>query len=284
MPRRFLPILFSTAGLGILLASGGAAVVPSPRENAFRTEAELRFSTQVDDEARALRGTLFKRPAVALVEPQPRPQRAAPARTIIAPPKSKPPAIAPPPAPREISLAERELSLQPAADTPYDSYSGPVRAVISRLDRRPSNMARARALMNEAHAFRYRRQDPYRAALPEATAATRAGDCKAKSLWLYDQLGDPSALYVIGKTFKGTKSNHAWLYWRCDSQWWILDPTNRSTPLLAVSLPNDRYVPYYSFGKAGTFRHPATALFMAGSPAAAPSESAPGGKTRVAKR
>ena len=284
MRRCFLPILFSAAGLGIVLAPGRAAVVPSPRDNAFRTEAGLRFSPQVEEETQVLRQSLFKRPAVALIEPQPRVQRPAPARAPVAPPKSKPPVIAPPPAPREISLAERELSLQPAADTPYDRYSGPVRAVISRLDQRPANMVRARALMSEAHAFRYRRQDPYRAALPEATEATRAGDCKAKSLWLYDQLGDPSALYVIGKTFKGATSNHAWLYWRCDSRWWILDPTNRSAPVPADSFAADRYVPYYSFGKGGAYRHPMTAIFMASSPPVAPAVSAPGGKARVARQ
>ena len=232
-----------------------------------------------------LQQSLFKRPAVSLVEPQtpPRVQRAAPARGPVAPPKSKPPVvIAPPPPPAEITLAQRELALQPAVETPYDRYSGPVRAVIARLDLRPANMARARELMNVAHAFRYRSQHPYLAALPEATEASRSGDCKAKSLWLYDQLGDPAALYVIGKTFKGTKSNHAWIYWRCDSRWWILDPTNRSTPVAADSFPDDRYVPYYSFGKAGVFRHRATALFLANAPAT-PTVATPA-KPGVARR
>ena len=145
-------------------------------------------------------------------------------------------------------------------------------------------MARARALMGEAHDFRYRSSDPYRAALPETTATTRSGDCKAKSLWLYDQLGDPSALYVIGKTFRGVKSNHAWVYWRCDSRWWILDPTNRSTPVPADSLPPDRYVPYYSFGKEGAFRHRATWIFMAGSPPVIPAVATPGRKSQVARQ
>ncbi len=286
MHRRSLPLFFSAAGLGIVLASSRAAVVPLGKENPFRAGAGLRFSPQVEEETRVLQQSLFKRPEISLIEPQtlPRVLRATPARVPAVPPKAKPPVvIVPPPPPREISLAQRELALQPAVETPYDRYSGSVRTVIARLDLRPSGMARARELMSVAHAFRYRTsQDPYRAALPEATESSRTGDCKAKSLWLYDQLGDPEALYVIGKTFKGTKSNHAWIYWHCDSRWWILDPTNRSTPVPADTFPDDRYVPYYSFGKAGTFRHRATALFLANAPAA-PTVATPA-KPGVARR
>ena len=273
----FLPLLLSTASLGMALVAGQAAVEP-----------ETNLARQVDEETRALRQSLFKKPLVPLIET---PSKAIvrlpaiPMRKPAAPPVSRQIEITPPPPPREISLAERELSLQPAAYTPYDRYSGTVQTVITRLDQRPTTMDRARNLMSEAHGFRYRSSsDPYRAALPETTAATRAGDCKAKSLWLYDQLGDPSALYVIGKTFRGAKSNHAWVYWRADSRWWILDPTNRSTPVPADSLPSDRYVPYYSFGKQGAFRHRATWIFMAGSAPAIPAVATPGGKSRVARK
>ena len=285
--HRFLPLLVSSASLGIALASGRGAVVPSSAENAFRAEAQMPFQPE-QEETRTLQQSLFKKPAVRLIEPQLRILPAVPMRVPATPPASRPaaprtPSIAPPPPPREVSLAERELSLQPAADTPYDRYSGSVRAVISHVEKRPLNMPRARALMGEAHDFRYHSADPYRAALPETTAATHTGDCKAKALWLYDQLGDPSALYVIGKTFKGTKSNHAWLYWRCDARWWILDPTNRSTPIPADSVPEDRYVPYYSFGKEGAYRHRVTWIGIANVPAAT-TVAAPVPKARVAKR
>ena len=291
MRRRFLPLLFSIAGLGIIPSTVRSAVVPSQKESAFRTEAGLRYSPEVEEETRVLRQSLFKNPFLPLSEPKAgpaQPKRAPIAPTKSIPPKSRPLVVAPPPVPREILLAEKELSLEPAADTPYDRYSGSVRAVISRLNQRPPNMARARELMNVAHDFRYRAGDPYLAALPETTAATRAGDCKAKSLWLYDQLGDPSALYVIGKTFRGAKSNHAWIYWRYDSRWWILDPTNRETPVPADNFGDDRYVPYYSFGKRGAYRHPMTQtgtwIVMAGSPRVAPAVSTPSGKARVARR
>ena len=274
MRRRLLPFLLSTASLGAALwAAQGAVNSDSPS------------ARQAEEEARALRQSLFKKPLVSLFESIPRATAVRPSdRTSATPPVSRRIVITPPPAP-EISLAERELALQPASYTPYDRYSGTVRTVIDRLDWRAANMVRVRALMSEAHDFRYRSSsEPYRAALPETTTSTRAGDCKAKSLWLYERLGDPSALYVIGKTFKAAKSNHAWVYWRSDERWWILDPTNRSTPVPADSLPDDRYVPYYSFGKQGVFRHPKTYISLPGLAPATPAVATPGRKSQVARQ
>jgi hypothetical protein len=161
------------------------------------------------------------------------------------------------------ALAVRELGLQPTGFTPYDRYLGPVRTVIADVPDRGNSIAAACSFMREAHAFRYATRDPYRADPPVVTAARHEGDCKSKALWLYDRLGDPSALYVIGKVAKGARASHAWVYWRYEARWWILDPTNRATPVAADSVPRDRYVPYYSFGKDGAFRHPATQLLLA---------------------
>ena len=273
MRRRILPFLLTTASLGAALAAAFGA-----------GNLDSQPTLHTEEEARALRQSLFKKPLVPLIGTIPRATAVRPSeRKPATPPVSRRIVITPPPAP-EISLAERELSLQPASYTPYDRYSGSVRTVIDRLDWRPANMVRVRALMGEAHDFRYRSSHPYLAALPETTAAARSGDCKAKSLWLYDRLGDPSALYVIGKTFKGAKSNHAWVYWRSDDRWWILDPTNRSTPVPADSLPDDRYVPYYSFGKQGVFRHPKTYISLPGMAPVTPAVATPGRKSQVARQ
>ncbi len=281
MRRRILPLILSTATLGATMLPGRAVGVPSSNGVIESESGATRNAEPTEEETRTLRQSLFKKPSLPMFDPHLRLQVRTPGRAPVSPqpPPSRPVVIVPPPPPREISIAERELSLQPAAYTPYDRYSGSVRTVIARLDHRPTTMSRVKQLMDEAHGFRYRSADPYLAALPEVTAAAHAGDCKAKSLWLYDQLGDPSALYVIGKTIRGTPSNHAWIYWRCDSRWWILDPTNRSVPVAADTLPSDRYVPYYSFGKDGTFRHRATWIFMAGAPPVAS-----GGKPQVAHR
>ena len=146
MRRRFIPLLFSIAGLGIVPSTVRCAVVPSVKESAFRTDAGLRYSPEVEEETRVLRQSLFKNPFLPLSEPkaQPAPPKRAPAaQPKSSAPKSRPLVIAPPPVPREILLAEKELLLEPAADTPYDPYSGSVRTVIAHLDQRPARAERS---------------------------------------------------------------------------------------------------------------------------------------------
>lgn len=161
-------------------------------------------------------------------------------------------------------FAIHELELQPAGFTPYDRYLDTVRTVMANLEPGEPTMALACRLIREGRGFSYRMDDPYRADPPSVTAARRAGDCKSKSLWLYEQLGDPAALYVIGKSQRGVKKSHAWVYWRHEEQWWILDCTNRSQPIAAASVGKDRYIPYYSFSRVGSFRHSATRLLLPG--------------------
>src|SRR4051812_36367254 len=86
-----------------------------------------------------------------------------------------------------------------ASHTPYDAYMQPVKRVLGSLDGATPSLERVQALMREGRNFRYSYTEPYEAALPNVTAATRAGDCKAKALWLCDQLGDKNARFVVGK-------------------------------------------------------------------------------------
>ncbi len=159
--------------------------------------------------------------------------------------------------------ALRQLKVQTTGFTPYDRYLGVVRTVMEELPPRKKSLTATCRLLRTARGFRYSPGDPYRADLPAITAARKAGDCKAKALWLYDQLGDPSVLYVIGKVSRTAKNSHAWLYWRWDERWWILDPTNLNAPIAADTVGTGRYVPYYSFSKLATYRHPATYLLVA---------------------
>src|ERR1043165_8259666 len=88
-----------------------------------------------------------------------------------------------------IAFASAPLDLgSPASVTPYDSYMSPVKRVLSHLDSEETSMERVRQLMHIGRNFRYSFTTPYVAASPQTTAATRAGDCKAKALWLADQL------------------------------------------------------------------------------------------------
>ena len=278
---RFHPLSLLLVGCAVhgLWAEENAPSSPS-RVALYQRDVIARAARDsAEDPLSALRRAMFKRAAPAITPPPemaiavaPSPPPSTPALSTTArktaktetPAPPKPVALSPPAiASGADALAVRELALQPAGFTPYDRYLGTVRSVIANVPNRGNSIAAACSFMREAHAFRYATRDPYRADPPAVTAARREGDCKSKALWLYDQLGDPSALYVIGKSAKGAKASHAWVYWRYEARWWILDPTNRATPIAADSIPRDRYVPYYSFGKDGAFRHPATQLLLA---------------------
>ena len=146
----------------------------------------------------------------------------------------------------------------PAGYTPYDRYMSPVKQVIGTLKGQTTDFKRVQSLLNEGRSFRYSFTDPYLAALPAETARTHTGDCKAKSLWLIDQLGDSNLRYVIGKARATSKISHAWVMWNDGSAWWILDPTNASKPIAAESTSQSEYIPQYSWSKSGSYRHTAT--------------------------
>jgi hypothetical protein len=161
-------------------------------------------------------------------------------------------------------LARTPLDLgSPASDTPYDAYMTPVRQVLTHLSSDEAPMDRVRRLMREGRAFRYSYTSPYVAATPDVTQTTRAGDCKAKALWLADQLNDASVRFVIGKARRSSQMAHAWLLWQHDNQWWILDCTNNWDPVPADHVSSSQYIPYYSFAKHGEYRHRATQLTYA---------------------
>jgi hypothetical protein len=161
-------------------------------------------------------------------------------------------------------LARTELDLGfPASATPYDAYMSPVKQVLTRLASEETSMDRVRALMHEGRAFRYSFTSPYVAATPEVTATTRSGDCKAKALWLADELNDDSVRFVIGKAHRTSQMSHAWLLWQHDNRWWILDCTNNWDPIPADRVSSSQYIPYYSFAKDREYRHRATQIQVA---------------------
>ena len=146
----------------------------------------------------------------------------------------------------------------PAGYTPYDRYMSPVKQVIGSLRGQTTDFKRVQSLLNEGRNFRYSFTDPYTAAMPSETARTHSGDCKAKSLWLMDQLGDSNMRYVIGKARATSKISHAWVMWNDGSAWWILDPTNANRPILAENASRNEYIPQFSWSKNGSYRHSAT--------------------------
>ena len=151
----------------------------------------------------------------------------------------------------------------PTSATPYDRFLFPVKHVLNHLGGEETSMERVRQLMHIGRAFRYSFTDPYVAATPEMTAATRSGDCKAKALWLADQINDPSVRFVIGKARSTSRMSHAWLMWQHDSRWWILDCTNLSEPIPADRVSSNEYIPFYSLSKNSEYRHHATETLFA---------------------
>ena len=142
-----------------------------------------------------------------------------------------------------------------ARATPYDPYLSPVKQVLGGLSGSGAEFKRVAELMQTGYGFRYSFTEPYTAQLPSVTAATKKGDCKAKSLWLADQLGDKNIRYVIGKATRTSKISHAWLMWNDGSRWWVLDPTNVSKPIAAESTSRNEYIALYSYDSARSYRH-----------------------------
>ncbi len=144
---------------------------------------------------------------------------------------------------------------QPVPFTPYEIYMENVKNVLQSIKGKGASMDRAEELMREGRALRYSFNTPFAPALPSTTAAIRAGDCKAKSLWLCERLSDQNVRFVIGKTNANSSINHAWVLWQHEGKWWILDCTRNDRPVSTDKLSKSEYVPLYSYGSRGSFRH-----------------------------
>lgn len=244
-----------------------AATITSQAETAksgtkvsfFRLRMGLRSADDVDSAPTVRRAFSAKDDPTGIRKSDPEIRRAIP----LPPRPALPARPQPDPSRRLPSSSLQELGVQPTSFTPYDRYMTGARSVFEQADGLSPTLAAACRFVEEGRAFRYVSCDPYRPDSPEVTAERRAGDCKSKALWLYKRLNDPSALYVIGKAEKQSKTSHAWVYWRYEGRWWILDPTTRSTPIAASSVSSSRYVPYYSFSRDGAYRHEATRIFGA---------------------
>jgi hypothetical protein len=131
---------------------------------------------------------------------------------------------------------------------PYDRYSGAVREVLDRIDG-TATADQVADLMRQARRFRYRMRHPYRAAPPEETETLKEGDCKDKSLWLAWRMNDGSIRYVFGRARPTSDGLHAWLLWKHDAHWWVLDCTNHDHPIRTDHLAPGEYVAIYQWTK-----------------------------------
>jgi hypothetical protein len=154
-----------------------------------------------------------------------------------------------------LPAAEVDLG-SPTGSTPYDGYLGPMRAVLTSLSGAKPPVNQVHGYVRTGRGFRYFMKDPYVPQTPAETEATKAGDCKAKSLWVASKMNDRSVRYVIGKARKVSNISHAWLLWpRPEGGWLILDATNFGSPLDPAKLSADEFMPIYSYTASGKFAH-----------------------------
>ena len=152
-----------------------------------------------------------------------------------------------------VGNATPDLSRGHRGATPYDPYLRPVHTVFQQLNGTPPSFLRVASLMREGWSFQYTFDTPYVPTMPSVTAAQRAGDCKAKSLWLASEMNDPSVRFVIGKARSTSKISHAWLMWKNNGKWWILDPTNASKPIPASAVAPNEYLISYAYDQTGSY-------------------------------
>lgn len=157
----------------------------------------------------------------------------------------------------DIPRARAELDLGSSTSrTPYDPYLGPLWAVLRQLDGK-SDPATVAQLVRRSYGFRYsyKKDQPYVPQTPQQTEALKAGDCKAKSLWLAEKLNDRGIRFVIGKARRESAMSHAWLIWNGPNGWMILDATNFSSPLVPSRLAPNEFVPQFSYSPGGKYAH-----------------------------
>jgi hypothetical protein len=141
------------------------------------------------------------------------------------------------------------------SSTPYDGYLAPMRATMSALGGNRPEMPLVKDYVRTGRSFRYYMNHPYIPQTPAVTEATRAGDCKAKSLWVAYKMDDRTLRYVIGRARKTSGMSHAWLLWRGPNGWLILDATNYSSPIEVSRLGPNEFIALYSYSSGGKYVH-----------------------------
>lgn len=150
-------------------------------------------------------------------------------------------------------FARPDMSTGRRGPTPYDPYRAPVDGVMRNLNGPSPSFQTVSALVRQGYNFRYVFDAPYLAQTPRQTEARNAGDCKAKSLWLASKMNDANVRYVIGKARSTSRISHAWLMWKYEGRWWILDPTNAAAPIAADAVGANDYIVHYSYDRTGSY-------------------------------
>src|SRR4051812_49167842 len=85
---------------------------------------------------------------------------------------------------------------KPTGSTPFDSYLGPMRSVLSSLGSNHPALPEVAGYVKTGRGFRYYMKDPLVPQTPAETESSRRGDCKAKSLWVSYKMDYRSVRFV----------------------------------------------------------------------------------------
>ena len=155
-------------------------------------------------------------------------------------------------------VGAREVDLgTPVESTPYDKFLGPMRDVLARLGADHPALPSVNRWVSEGRGFRYSFTEPYVPQLPEVTERLRAGDCKAKSLWLANKMNDRTVRFVVGKYTRSAEMSHAWLLWENQGRWYVLDATMKSSASDLANESENDWIPLFSYSALGKFQHEA---------------------------
>lgn len=154
------------------------------------------------------------------------------------------------------SLAMAQDLGKPTSKTPFDAYLGVMRSVMASLGSNNPALPEVEGYVKTGRGFRYYMKHPLIPQTPAETESSRAGDCKAKSLWVANKMDDRTLRFVVGRAHASSGMNHAWLLWKGPNGWLILDPTLLSTPIDVNRVGPTEYTPRYSYSSGGKYIHP----------------------------
>src|SRR5438067_3980604 len=145
-----------------------------------------------------------------------------------------------------------------AKTTPYDHQMARIQAVLS-TPSPPRHRQLSLLLVN--HWIGELRALPYRFSMewktPSELAHEPTGDCKGKSVALYQRMRENGARdlrLIIGKRAPTSRSTHAWVEWTTASATFVLDPTINWVARALNEVPENSYVPYYAYTGSRRYR------------------------------
>jgi transglutaminase-like putative cysteine protease len=153
----------------------------------------------------------------------------------------------------------------PLNNTPYDQQMKAVRNVIHQQAATGTRVEYSEVMkwMKQIRNYKYSRSQTWHT--PEQTEKRRAGDCKDKATLLLSYLkgkGETNVKLVIGKKSSSSTDTHAWVEWKHNGQWIILDPTYDSKPV--VDNQEDEYLKQYIFVGSKKYAYVSSNIMMAG--------------------